>query len=253
MSRQIPSLKIFCDFDGTVTKNDILVSALGKFIKDENTFAEVCYEFASNLISSRECTLRELSLVENFSFEQFNKYLDVEEFDEYFKDFVKYCEEKNYEIILLSEGLDYYINYLMRRESINLKVFCNKLIVKEVQSEDGKTIQYKLSCEFPFEDEHCRYCGVSKRNIILTHTDEYNNEVSVFIGDGVSDFCASNYADIVFAKKSLASYCWKHNITYYDYKNFSDVQNKLEKLLSQGRIKQRQSARLLRRDVYLGG
>lgn len=252
MSRPTPPLKIFCDFDGTVTKNDIWVSALGKFIKDENAFGEICYEFASNFISSRQCTLKELSLVEDFSFEQFNKYLDAEEFDEYFKEFVKYCEEKNYKIILLSEGLDYYINYLLKRESLNLKVFCNKLVVKEERSKNGK-IKYQLSCEFPYEDEHCSYCGVSKRNIILTHTDEYNNEVSVFIGDGVSDFCASNYADIVFAKKSLASYCWKHNITYYDYKNFRDVQNKLEKLLSQGKIKQRQSARLLRRDVYLGG
>lgn len=253
MSKSTPTLKIFCDFDGTVTKNDIWVSALGKFIKDKDAFDNICYEFSANLISSKQCTLRELSLVEDFTFEQFDKYLDMEEFDEYFKEFINYCEEKNYEIILLSEGLDYYINYLLKRESINLKVFCNKLIVKEEISNDGKKIQYKLSCEFPYEDEHCSYCGVSKRNIILTHTDEYNNEVSVFIGDGVSDFCASNYADIVFAKKSLASYCWKHNITYFDYKNFRDVQNKLEKLLSQGKIKQRQSARLLRRDVYLGG
>jgi 2-hydroxy-3-keto-5-methylthiopentenyl-1-phosphate phosphatase len=79
------------------------------------------------------------------------------------------------------------------------------------------------------------------------------DEISVFIGDGFSDACVVNYADVVFAKKSLASYCWKNNITYFEWNDFGDIQNKLEKLLKQKQIKHRQTARLKRRDVYLRG
>ena len=94
---------------------------------------------------------------------------------------------------------------------------------------------------------------MSKRNILINNTNDLDNEVSVFIGDGISDFCASNYADIVFAKKRLASYCWKNNITYHDFKNFQDVIEKLELLKSKNKIKHKLTAKNLRKDVFLGG
>jgi 2-hydroxy-3-keto-5-methylthiopentenyl-1-phosphate phosphatase len=245
-------LKIYCDFDGTVTKNDVWVSALGKFIKDKDKFAVVCEEFTSSVITARECNLRELDLIEDFSFETLHQYLDEEELDDYFRDFLKYCDENNYELTLLSEGLDYYINYILRREKLDLKFFSNKLVVNENINESGKT-EYKLTCDFPFTDENCSYCGMSKRNILINNTNDYENEISVFIGDGISDFCASNYADIVFAKKRLASYCWKNNITYFDFKNFKDVIDKLESLKAKNKFKHKLTAKNLRKDVFLGG
>jgi 2-hydroxy-3-keto-5-methylthiopentenyl-1-phosphate phosphatase len=245
-------LKIYCDFDGTVTKNDVWVSAFGKFIRDRKKFEIVCEEFTSNVISSRECSLRELDLIEDFDFEILNRYLDEEELDDYFKDFLAYCNENKYEITLLSEGLDYYINYILNRENLNLKFYSNKMIVKEISGESGKNI-IKLTCDFPYPDEHCTYCGMSKRNIIVNNTNDFDNEISVFIGDGTSDFCASNYSDIVFAKRRLASYCWKNNITYFDFKNFKDVMNKLESLKAKNKIKHKLTAKNLRKDVFLGG
>lgn len=245
-------LKIFCDFDGTVTKNDVWVSAMGKFIKDKKKFEVVCEEFISNVISARECNLRELDLIEDFSYETLNKYLDEEELDDYFRDFLEYCRKNNYEITLLSEGLDYYITYILKRDNLDLKFFSNKLIVKKIINENGNC-KTKLTCEFPFPDEHCTYCGMSKRNIIINNTNDLDNEVSVFIGDGISDFCASNYADIVFAKKRLASYCWKNNITYFDFKNFNDVMLKLESLKNKNKIKHKLTAKNLRKEVFLGG
>lgn len=247
-----PGLKIFCDFDGTITRNDVWVTALGRFIKDKKEFSNLCKLFENNLITGRQCIKKELDLVEDFNFEDFNSFIENEKPDNYFFEFKNYCDENNYEIILLSEGLDYYIEYFLKKEKLELKYFSNKLIAEKSKEIKGK-IYYKLSCEFPYSDEHCNWCGMSKRNIIINNTDDFSNQVSVFIGDGVSDFCASNYADIVFAKKSLASFCWKNNITYFDFKNFNDVIKKLKKLISENKIKQKQQARNLRRDVVLGG
>jgi 2-hydroxy-3-keto-5-methylthiopentenyl-1-phosphate phosphatase len=105
--------------------------------------------------------------------------------------------------------------------------------------------------EFPFSDSDCTKCGTSKRNLLMNMTGD--DEISVFIGDGFSDACVVNYADIVFAKKSLASYCWKNNITYFDFNDFGDIQRKIEKILHQKNIKHRQTAKLKRRDVFLRG
>jgi 2-hydroxy-3-keto-5-methylthiopentenyl-1-phosphate phosphatase len=246
------NLKIFCDFDGTVTKNDVWVSAFGKFIKDKNKFEIVCEEFTSNVITARECNLRELDLMEDFTFEILDEYLNEEELDDYFKDFIVYCKENDYEITLLSEGLDYYINHILKRENLDLKFFSNKLRIKDTIEKNGKKF-LKLTCDFPYSDENCFYCGMSKRNIIINNTNDLENEISVFIGDGISDFCASNYADIVFAKKRLASYCWKNNITYFDFKNFKDVMEKLESMKTKNKIKHKLTAKNLRKDVFLGG
>ncbi len=240
-------LKFFCDFDGTITKNDVWVNSLARFIQDKEAFNLVCDDFASNFITARECINRELELVENFSFDKFNSYLDKEELDDYFFEFMDYCKEKNYEIFLLSEGLDYYIDYILSKYGIKLKRFCNNLITEKI---NGKIT---LKAEFPFSDENCTYCGMSKRNILINNTNDLYGEISILIGDGVSDFCASNYADIVFAKGKLASYCWKNNITYFEYNNFNDILKKIQKLEAMKRIKVRQTASMLRRDVFLGG
>ena len=244
---KIPKLKIFCDFDGTVTKKDVWVDALGRFINDKNAFNIVCDEFSNGKITSRECIKKELDLVENFDFGVFDGYIEQQELDDYFLEFVEYCSDNNFEIYLLSEGLDYYIKYVLNKFKIDLPYFCNTLITNE---NNGKL---RLSCEFPYSDEHCNSCGMSKRNVLISNTNDLEKEISVFIGDGVSDFCVSQYADVIFAKHTLASFCWKNNITYFDYKNFGDVKNKIIKLISKGHIKQRQNAKTLRKEVLFGG
>jgi len=244
---KIPKLKIFCDFDGTVTKKDVWVDALGRFINDKNAFNIVCDEFSNGKITSRECIKKELDLVENFDFGVFDGYIEQQELDDYFLEFVEYCSENNFEIYLLSEGLDYYIKYVLNKFKIDLPYFCNTLITNE---NNGKL---RISCDFPHSDEHCNSCGMSKRNVLISNTNDLEKEISVFIGDGVSDFCVSQYADVVFAKHSLASFCWKNNITYFDYKDFGDVKNKIIKLISKGNIKQRQNAKTLRKEVLFGG
>lgn len=246
-------LKIFCDFDGTITQNDVWVSSLGKFIIDRKKFDILCKEFETGLITARQCILNELKLIENFSFYKFKNYINTEKLDPYFREFVNFCKENNYELTILSEGLNYYINYFLNKENLNLNYFCNNLSATYSLDRDKGNFSVSVSCDFPFTDENCSWCGMSKRNILVSYTNEYEDDISVYIGDGVSDFCVSNYADIVFAKGSLASYCWKNNITYYEYKNFSDILKKIDKLKLEKKLKHRQSAKQLRKELYAGG
>lgn len=239
------SLKFFIDFDGTITKNDVWINTIGSFIKDKKKFAEICEDFYSQRIGTREINKRQLDLVEDFSIDDFNKLIDAEEIDDYFKEFVNYCGENEFEIKIVSGGLDYYINRILKRENIDLRFYSSAMVWNEVEN--------KLSCEFIYTDEYCRSCETCKRNILINNTNDLDNEISVYIGDGVSDYCVSGFADIVFAKGKLASYCWKNNITYFDYKNFSDVKNKVIKLVSQNKIKHRQEAKVRRKDIFLGG
>lgn len=226
-------------------KNDVWLNSLGYFIKDKISLNELCEEFLSGKIGTREINERHLALVEDFSFDKFDSYLDDEIIDEYFRDFVLFCNERDIKLSILSSGLDYYIDYILKRENIDLNFFSSSLTWNDKNN--------KISCSYKFTDEYCILCDTCKRNLLINNTNDLENEVSVYIGDGVSDYCVSNYADIVFAKGKLASYCWKNNITYFDYNNFSDVKNKLIKLMGSNSIKQRRESSIRRKDIFLGG
>ncbi|MDZ4711843.1 MAG: HAD-IB family phosphatase [bacterium] len=239
------TLKIFSDFDGTISKNDVWINALGKFIKDKEAFNKICTDYTTQRITTRECCVRQLELMSDFSYEKFDSYLDEEGIDEHFPDFVKFCSEMNYELRVVSGGLDYYISYILNNNGLDIKTYACKMNYDKVSD--------KVSCEFEHTDEYCNLCETCKRNILINNTNDLDGEISVYIGDGVSDYCVSGHADIVFAKGTLASYCWKNNITYFDYKNFSDIKNKLIKITGSNKIRQRQEARIRRRDVVMGG
>ncbi|MBL8008417.1 MAG: HAD-IB family phosphatase [Ignavibacteria bacterium] len=239
------SLKIFCDFDGTITLNDVWINSIGRFIKDRESFDKICDDFYSMKIGTRECNLRQLALAENFTPEEFCRYLDEEKTDSSFAEFVKFCRLNDYGLCIVSSGLDFYIDYILKREGLDIKFYSSRMIYDRENK--------KLSCEFIHTDEYCTLCETCKRNILISNTNDLDNEISVYIGDGISDFCVSGFADIVFAKGKLASYCWKNNITYFDFKDFSDIKNKMEKLAAGRGFKHRQEAKTRRKDIFMGG
>jgi 2-hydroxy-3-keto-5-methylthiopentenyl-1-phosphate phosphatase len=236
-------LRIFCDFDGTITIYDTWIEIGEYFIEDKEKWHNVITLFEKQKIGARECFIRECGLIKDFNVEQFNKIIDNQRLDPGFIKFSQYCNTKGIPLTILSEGMDYYIERILKNYGINLPYFSNKFVLHD----DKKSFHL----EFPYSDSDCTKCGTSKRNLLMNMTGD--DEISVFIGDGFSDACVANYADVVFAKKSLASYCWKNNITYFDWSGFQDIQNKLEKLFSMKTIKHRQAAKLKRREVYLRG
>jgi len=235
-------VKIFCDFDGTITYNDTWVEMAKEFIKDTEGWNKLINQFVNLEIGARECFIKECEMLVDYDFESFNKIIDDQKIDPGFHSFVEFCRTNELELTILSEGMDYYIGRILKHENLEIPFYANAFIPV-----DNK----KFRLEFPNSDSECKRCGCCKRNFLLNMTGD--NEISVFIGDGFSDACVAHYADIVFAKKGLASYCWKNNITYFDYVTFHDVSKKLEKILAQKNIKHRQTAKLKRRDAFIRG
>lgn len=236
-------IKVFSDFDGTITLYDTWIEMGDYFIRDKNAWKDVINRFENNQIGARECFTTECGLIENFNLNKFNEIIDNQRLDAQFINFYEFCADRNIPFTILSEGMDYYISRILNNYGLDIPFYSNRIVL----ADDNKSFRL----EFPYSDSDCPKCGTSKRNILMNMTAD--DEISVFIGDGFSDACVVNYADIVFAKKSLASYCWKNNITYFDYQTFGDVRNKLEKILEKKSIKHRQAAKLKRREVFLRG
>lgn len=233
--------KIFIDFDGTITTEDVGAGLVNTFGNQEKV-AEIVKAWMENKITSPESWYGMLGTIKDFSQEKFNEFLAGYVIDKTFPGFVEYCKENEFEIRVLSDGFDFYINRLLERENLgHLEVYSNK----------STFVDNKPVPSFPYSDEECKFCGNCKRNHILTNTAD--TDLIVYIGDGYSDKCPIEFCDFIFAKQDLLRYCEINRITYFPFSDFNDVINKIDELKLKKRIKKRYQAELKRKEIFMQG
>lgn len=228
-------IKVFCDFDGTITKKDLGDEVFKVFGRFE--------PWHTKLVSG-EINITQYwhsifgTLKPGISAEDIREFALGYETDAYFRQFAEFCRTNDIELSIVSDGYDSYIYPVL--ESIGLagiKVFCNKMIFR------GNETPVPV---FPMASESCRcLCASCKRNALLMDTPD--DAVIVFIGDGYSDFCAAEHSDIVFAKKNLAAHCNKYRIPHYPFSTFFDVYKIMKDIVAKGKAKQRNQAALNRK------
>ena len=233
--------KIFVDFDGTITKQDIGEQLFLNFGDTEKA------EDIIKRISSRELTsvegwkaLFEILSAEGGSIDELTNFVRSFEIDKAFHRLVSFAQEQQVEMIILSDGFEFYIRTILERENITgIPIYSNRLI------EDGSG---KPQPVFPYRDEECKDCANCKRNHVIENSGD--DEFTVYIGNGSSDVCPAQYCDFIFAKDSLRKFCEKEKVTFFPYDNFNDVVSKLETLFAKKRLKKRHQAELKRKNLY---
>ncbi len=236
------SYKIFVDFDGTISQTDVGEAMFLRFGNVEKS-KEWVDDWLNQKINSAELWRLLCSSVINFNEKEFDLFLDDIKIDPAFKNFVSYCESKGFELRILSDGFDYYIQKILRREELDhLEVYSNQLTFDK---------ENKLIPLFPFTDEECSQCANCKRNHVLNFSSE--DDYSFYIGDGNTDICPVQFCDFIFAKNSLLRFCEINRITYFPYSTFADVIKKIDELKEKKRLKKRHQAELKRREVFMTG
>ncbi len=207
---------IVADFDGTVASRDVGYNFFRHFSGGKNN--ELLPFWKSGEMTTRECLQREAALV-TVNHNEIYPFLDNFELDPGFGDLATLCQSQNIPLSIASDGLDFYINYLLKRFSFgHIPSVSNRAVFEGV----------RLKIEFPYDNRECDSCGSCKAERIEDLRNVHGNGCQVvFIGDGYSDTCAVRAADIVFAKKDLKEYCDDNQLEYHDYKNFFDVTGKL--------------------------
>jgi len=234
--------KIFVDFDGTITRKDVGEHMFLEF-GDPVAAKEIIAQWEIGQITSVDTWTLLCKTVKNFDKIKFDSFLDSIEIDPYFRSFVDYCHVNNFELTILSDGLDYYINYILQKEKLQfVNVRSNKL---SFSSEN------ELLPSFPYRDEECKSCANCKRNHILDSTGD--DEYSFYVGDGLSDTCPAQYCDFVFAKGSLLKFCEKNSINFFPFQDFSHVQKRIEELRNKKRIKRKLQPELKRKEIFQQG
>jgi 2-hydroxy-3-keto-5-methylthiopentenyl-1-phosphate phosphatase len=234
------TIKVFVDFDGTITVEDVGEAIFRKFGEKEKV-NKIIEDLLSDRISSRQCWDKLCCSVDSINKNELDSFIDLLEVDSTFILFVKFCTENEIEMVILSDGFDYYIDRVFNKAGLSgLKYYSNKLFVNV----DGK-----LSAEYPHYNADSPASANCKRNHILNHSSEV--DYTIYIGDGNSDKDAAQYCDFIFAKHGLARFCSMERISFYPFSNFYDVKNKITELMNKKNLRKRHQAQLKRKSAYL--
>lgn len=206
----------FCDFDGTITKEDTCDAMVKTFA--QGPWQESVSKWQRGEITTIECS-REI-------FRQFPvlphdlaSYLETIPYDDTFPPFTKYVEDRGEKLYILSDGFQFNINIIMKRAGLSgVNFYSNQLIH---HGEQGWNIVT------PYHSEACGKCGVCKKQLILSLKSP-GYEI-IYIGDGHSDLCACQEAHIVFAKGYLLEFCQEQQLTVHPFQTFADITSWLEK------------------------
>lgn len=234
------TLKVFVDFDGTITLEDVGEAIFRKFGEDEKV-KKIIEDLLSDKISSRKCWDDLCKSVNVINKSELDEFIDSLDIDPTFIPFVKFCNEKGIEMVVLSDGFDYYIERLFNKTGLSgLKYYSNKLFVND------KGI---LKTEYPYFDNNSPTSANCKKNHIINHSSD--EDYTVYIGDGNSDKEAAPYCDFIFAKDGLSRFCSVEKISFYPFRDFTEVQNKLTELMLKKNLRKRHQAQLKRKSAYM--
>lgn len=216
-------MKKFCiisDFDGTITDRDGLYSFIQKYAQGD--WEKIEQDWAEGKISSKECLIEEFKLVPNLSEKLIAEFIETMNIDKYFQSFYQYLCEQNIDFYIVSDGVDYFIDKILAKfEMFNLNIISNH----------GEFRNGNFEWSFPNDSKICiNNAGTCKCEVLKNLHQQY--EKICYIGDGVSDYCVADKADILFAKSRLLKYCKEKNINYIEYSDFNEIKNKLELFLN---------------------
>jgi 2,3-diketo-5-methylthio-1-phosphopentane phosphatase len=200
------------DFDGTITKAD----TLSKFLEDyaDPKWLDIENDWRDGKFGSQECLIKQFALVPNLTPSLVESFLDTIEIDEYFIPFCNKAKDAGMPVVVLSDGLDYFINKILEKYKID---FINVITNHAYFNEYGKFI-----IEFPNESHKClNNAGTCKCKVVKNLQKRY--KTVYYAGDGASDFCVSKHPNIIFAKSALAQHCKNNNINHIQFNNYSKL------------------------------
>lgn len=213
MTEREPKTKgliFFSDFDGTISTRDVGNRLFNHFSHGKSD--EPVARWRADRIDSRQCLLEEVMLIDDLTEEELFEFVDGFEIDPGFGEFVELCRSYSIPLYILSDGLDIYITRLLAKYRLNgVPVLANR----------ARLDHGRLTITWPWLDGSCGFCGNCKGYHIRRLRKP--GQKALYIGDGKSDLCAVEAADLIFAKDFLAEYCSRQEIEYLPFDGFSTI------------------------------
>jgi 2,3-diketo-5-methylthio-1-phosphopentane phosphatase len=202
------------DFDGTITEQDLL-DTIAQTFGDEDVYREVDEGLDDNSLTLNEVIRREFEPVRAPLGEVRDWVLENVRVRPGFGELVALARERGWRLVIVSSGFRELIEPVLEREGLaDLELLSNTVD----PDPDGWKVAFRVS-------EACDICGQPcKRSTAAALAD--GTEL-VYVGDGYSDRCAAELADVVFARRGLASYLEERDVPFERFEDFHSVARSL--------------------------
>jgi 2-hydroxy-3-keto-5-methylthiopentenyl-1-phosphate phosphatase len=205
---------IVCDFDGTALTDDLgdrvalRFAGAANYLAAEDGYRAGAYPFSGLL--SRVFAPITASREEIAAFARAHAVLRPG-----FEEFLGACHAGRRPFLIVSAGLDAYIEPVLERLPAPLRA--------HVELRANRARIGPAGLEVAFHGSDCGFCGFCKGNVVR-ELQAAGNKVAL-CGDGTGDRHAADAADAVFARRgsSLARYCEAQAIRHEEFDTFDEV------------------------------
>lgn len=206
------TFSVSCDFDGTITAEDTVDAILESFA--DPAWLQIEAEWKAGRIGSRECLLEQTRLI-RVAPDVLDAWLDEREVDPEALGFFEDCAHLGIPVSVVSDGYDRAVRRVLARIGVaGVPVVANRL----VPAGDDR-----WAALFPYSVATCP-SGVCKCTAVS------GVQTLVHIGDGRSDVCVSDVADIVFAKDHLLESRTRRGLPSIPFESFAEIRAQLPDL-----------------------
>jgi 2-hydroxy-3-keto-5-methylthiopentenyl-1-phosphate phosphatase len=205
-----------CDFDGTLTEEDVSFLILDAFA--DGDWRSILEQYKNNLISVGNFNTRAFRLVKadesalsRFVEEKAKMRSGVAEL-------VNYCSKRGFRFVIVSNGLAFYIKTLLKAIDVN-----NVEI-------------YAAQAEFSDDGIEARYIGPDGEEIQNGFKEAYVNQFIkegyrvISIGNGASDIPTAKLSRYAFATEPMLSLCREMKIDCLPFNSLGDIIRGMESI-----------------------
>jgi 2-hydroxy-3-keto-5-methylthiopentenyl-1-phosphate phosphatase len=203
------SMRIYCDFDGTIATIDTTDRVLDQLA--DPAWEHLEKRWVAGEITAAQCMREQIALIGGDD-DALNAVLDRIEIRSGFIELVAWCRQAGVALTVVSDGVDRFIHRILSRYGLgDLPIVANRLAGDAIA---GRRL------EQPWTRAGCAAgSGVCKCQVVAADGDG----PVVFIGDGRSDFCVSGRVDLLFARDALAAYAQSRAMAYHPFSDFHTI------------------------------
>jgi 2-hydroxy-3-keto-5-methylthiopentenyl-1-phosphate phosphatase len=207
-----------CDFDNTIAAFDVSFMLLDVFANGD--WRQILQEYREHKIPVGVFSQRTFAMIKADEATMLD-YLFSEDRVQIrpgFKELLNLCSEKGFGFVIVSNGLKFYIEAILRHIGVaGIEVFAAHTDFRP----DGLDITYINPAGQQIIDRF-------KESWVEEHLSQGYRVA--YIGDGYSDIAPSTRADHIFARDDLLSHCLKENLECTPFDDLNDVVRGLDKL-----------------------
>ena len=214
--KHVKKTLIQCDFDGTITEEDVSFTLLDNFA--DGNWRERLKDYNAGKITVGRFNTEAFAMVKADRATLVKHALDQVRIRPGFGKFLAYCEHKGIRPYVVSNGLDFYIEEILRAmgaESIEFSAARTRF------NPEGLDVQYIGPDGTRLEDD---FKGAFTSSFL-----DQGYRV-LYAGNGTSDLRPARRTSHIFATGSLEKHCKRLNIEHTSFTDFNQVIEVLEGL-----------------------